>query len=264
MPSNVLAELRARIADLWLPDLEAMLEETLTKHYNEAVEVVSEGHLSKLDRLQKDWRDELIEAKRPFFQAMAIDGTKWAKAEFGDSDAIDDLDGKSWEEPEVDPDLIDRRTEDGLEDYLEETGEIESETTRRQVRQEFNSLRSQPEALTVSEIADRIDGGIDDLSRERAQDIGQTASIWTYNEAATNEYIRRGIRRKEWLVTQDDRTCSQCIPLDGQTVSTETRFLREGETFTDADGGQVTIHMNIGHPPLHPRCRCAIIPVIED
>jgi hypothetical protein len=54
---------------------------------------------------------------------------------------------------------------------------------------------------------------------------------------------------KTWVTTYDDRTCVYCQQMDGARALLETGVFDSIGSGFDA----------IPHPPLHPRCRCAMI-----
>lgn len=102
----------------------------------------------------------------------------------------------------------------------------------------------------------------------------------------------------EWVVTEDDRTCARCVPMDGKRVkvrggvfeATEKGFpdgvvewgsspgsrrkrkggikpgtAREEWREVELDGRVVPLAkpIRVGHPPLHPNCRCSLRLVVE-
>lgn len=89
------------------------------------------------------------------------------------------------------------------------------------------------------------------LLNARAETIARTetmtaaaqgqAELWSQAEAAG---LLTGEELREWIVTDDDRTCEICLPMDGQQVA-------KGENFVDGDGNEVEA------PPAHPNCRCS-------
>jgi SPP1 gp7 family putative phage head morphogenesis protein len=221
--------------------------------------------LAGLEIARQKWKNELVDAKRPFYLAMADDGYRWAGAELGDRDDIESLiAGKAWTEPEIDPNLMSRRVVDYVDEFIEDMSEYESKTTSRQIADKFNDLRSRPETFTPTQVRDRLAASFADVPLHRADRITRTSTIWTYNRGAREAYTERGITRYEWMVTADDRTCEHCLPLDGKTVGQQEMFASKGDTLTGLEGGDLDIAWNIEHPPLHAHCRCALLPVTED
>jgi len=93
---------------------------------------------------------------------------------------------------------------------------------------------------------------IEDLTpifgRGRAELIASTEVTRAYAEANRQAYIETGVVDQiEWRTAVDERVCPICGPLHGtQTSARNPDF-----------GGR-------GIPPAHPRCRCWIVPVIDD
>lgn len=75
--------------------------------------------------------------------------------------------------------------------------------------------------------------------------IARTELTYIQNKAAADRYKANGVQQYEYLAALDDRTSQIC---------TETN----GKRFNMAE---LTIGTNA--PPLHPNCRCTIIPIIE-
>lgn len=87
------------------------------------------------------------------------------------------------------------------------------------------------------------------LLRNRAVVIARTEMAYAANAGRLNAWEaaqRSGAlgpdARKRWVTAHDERTCSECGPMDGQTVALSDNF---------------------GHgapmPPRHPRCRCTAV-----
>lgn len=85
------------------------------------------------------------------------------------------------------------------------------------------------------------------FGRDRAQLIASTEVTRAYAEANRIAYGETGVvDRVEWRTAEDERVCPICGPLDRQTAD-------RNDGFDD-----------VGFPPAHPRCRCWIVPVIDD
>lgn len=89
------------------------------------------------------------------------------------------------------------------------------------------------------------------LLRRRALNIARTETMAASNEGQRQlwlQAVQRGFlgptMGREWVVTPDDRLCSQCRPLDGKVVGLNETFKSEG--------------VEVMGPPLHPQCRCAV------
>lgn len=105
---------------------------------------------------------------------------------------------------------------------LEESG-LRGDTIDSQVEKYADELlTSRAETIARSEVMQALNAGQNE-AWEQAQEEGKIS------ENAT----------KEWITTPDELLCSECAPMDGQTVPV-------GASFPNGD------------PPLHPNCRCTI------
>ena len=78
-------------------------------------------------------------------------------------------------------------------------------------------------------------------AQQRATLIARTETLRAHNEGRKVFYREVGIKKVKWLTAQDERTCPECGPLDGQVFKID-----------DAPG-----------PPKHPACRCSLSCIIE-
>jgi SPP1 gp7 family putative phage head morphogenesis protein len=118
----------------------------------------------------------------------------------------------------------------------------------------------------VSQIKNRIEGVFGFKDRNRALRIARTETIWALNAGAVEGYKQSGVvSGLEWSTAEDERVCQWCGPMDGKIVSIDQDFWKMGDTMTGREGGKLGFETsNIGHPPLHPQCRCALIPVAKE
>lgn len=93
------------------------------------------------------------------------------------------------------------------------------------------------------EIVDRIDG----IGIARARTLARTEVIAAHAEASLNSYEEAGLEgvavTAEFSTANDNAVCPECEELEGKTY-----LIEEAR----------------GVIPVHPNCRCAFIPVIED
>ncbi len=138
-------------------------------------------------------------------------------------------------------------------------------TTLKAIRAEVGKGIEAGESVT--KIRKRLTGYFDgDDIRQRTELIARTETNWAYNEGAVDGYIQSGVvKAKEWLTAQDDRLCEFCEPMNGKIVGIDESWFKTGEEFEGNEGGKLSFsYEDVGHPPLHPRCRCSIIPVLKD
>lgn len=105
------------------------------------------------------------------------------------------------------------------------------------------------------------------MIRQRAELIARTELITasnrgqqaTWDYAADTGLIPR-TAYKEWVDTDDSRTCPRCEYMDGTRIPYNTTF--DGVTKFDTDGNPTQFDAVIT-PPLHPACRCAMVLVLD-
>jgi SPP1 gp7 family putative phage head morphogenesis protein len=85
------------------------------------------------------------------------------------------------------------------------------------------------------------------FSAERAMLIARTETAWADVQGNLTGYKASGVvAKKRWIIAQDE-FCDDCRELDGVEVDLDSEF----------PGGH-------DGPPLHPNCRCDVVPVVED
>lgn len=103
------------------------------------------------------------------------------------------------------------------------------------------------EGVGPAETARRINNRVDKIGIARARVLAQTETIAAHAEATLNAYEEAGVEgvevEAEFATAGDDRVCPECESLEGRTFK-----LAESR----------------GIIPVHPRCRCAWIPVVKN
>lgn len=270
--SSLLPRTRAKLADVWVPRLAPAIRRVLTRHYEEGVDYYEQWE----DLLPDDalflprWAKELTGVQMSMALAMVKEGWRLAEVELtGSKEVLMALiAGKADGTPTLGFDsqeIVDNMLRPNVENYYYTTGRIEGETTRRRLAQTIIEYRDK--GALPGYIAKKIRARIPDITRARSEMIARTATIWNFNEGAQGLYKRSGITVKEWLVTDDDLTCEFCITMQisteegGRQMLIDSSFFAEGDLLHGAEGGTLEMPFNIDHPPLHPNCRCALIPV---
>lgn len=92
---------------------------------------------------------------------------------------------------------------------------------------------------TMPQITKRIQE-VTGLAKNKAVTIARTETLRAGNAASIDRYKRVEIERVEWVSALDDRICEECESLHGETF--------------DID--------NIPDLPVHPNCRCTVVPLI--
>lgn len=123
-------------------------------------------------------------------------------------------------------------------------------------------LAGQRDGLTVAEMRDRLLEEFDDWSEARAERVARTETIRATNAGAVMAYQQVGVEMVEWLPAGD--ACPYCSALRGKRWATGGELFKLGDEWLP-DGVERPYRVNyepIRHPPLHPNCRCTIVPVI--
>lgn len=136
-----------------------------------------------------------------------------------------------------------------LEQLLIDTAGLDARRAQTLLR--FQA-RQVARGVSESIVRRRVDDLRDRLLRDRALTIARTETIAAANagqvelwdQAREAGEIPHGML-KEWIATEDGRTCEICISLDGQTVPL-------GERYVDLNG------VTHDKPPAHVMCRCSL------
>lgn len=117
---------------------------------------------------------------------------------------------------------------------------------------------------SIPDIRKRVERVFKDMEKYRSERIARSEVVRASNFATMEAYEQSGVVEKmEWLVTSDDRLCPLCEPLDGKSVKLGDSFFDKGDRHVGADGSELDLdYETIEHPPLHPNCRCTIVPIV--
>ena len=98
-------------------------------------------------------------------------------------------------------------------------------------------------------------------SRVRANMLARTMTQWSYQEGSMTNFKDAGFERGEWMATLDEATGEWDEALDGTIVALGGSFVSAGQSFETSSGANLVCPLEVQHPPLHPNCRCVILPV---
>jgi len=214
-----------------------------------------------LDRSR--WRREVVEALAPFIRS-AIDS--------GAIQGVSDL-------AKIDQDIPQTIRRDDLTAYAKsETVRLSRQigdtvNTTTQVRIKDLMQNGIAEGLSTNDLADRIeqwstsqeDG--EDFNRNRALTIARTESARAMSLAKVKAWESTDlVSGKEWVLAPD--ACEFCTAAaknfkGGQDISTP--FFTKGDVLQLEDGSTMELdYSDVEAPPLHPNCRCDMVPVVID
>lgn len=176
--------------------------------------------------------DQLREAVTPRLKAVAQDGARAGLDQVGA--ALDQL--------------LDQANEQAIAWAEERAGELVTqvdETTRQAVADlTAQALR---EGWSNDDLADALDSA-EVFGPDRAERIARTETAFADVAGNLEGYRASGVvAAKRWIVA-DAGECDLCAELDGEEVGLDEDFPGDG-----GDG-----------PPLHPNCRCDVLPVLQE
>lgn len=123
---------------------------------------------------------------------------------------------------------------------------------------------------SISKLRERVQDVYRDATTYRAERIARTEVLRASNFATEEAYRQSNVvEAKEWLTAHDERVCPWCGPMDGKTIELNDAFADKGDTITGTNENGKKVRLNIGlsdvqAPPLHPNCRCTLIPVLKE
>ena len=122
------------------------------------------------------------------------------------------------------------------------------------------------EGQSIGELTQRIreTGQFDGVRAER---IARTESAQAYEEGQKESWKQSGqVAGVEWLLSAG--ACEFCraaaAQFKGKPVSLDGAFYEQGSELTGVEGGKMKLdYRRVTGPPLHPNCRCDLIPVLN-
>lgn len=104
----------------------------------------------------------------------------------------------------------------------------------------------------------------------RLETIARSETMRAFNRVSLQMFEAWGVKHVEWHTAHDELVCDWCKAMDGRVVGVGEAFWKMGETMFVQDSGDkdrvlsmMFTYENILSPPLHPRCRCILLPVLE-
>ena len=106
---------------------------------------------------------------------------------------------------------------------------------------------------SIPQIRDTMRAEFAEFSKNQAEKIARTEILRTSNYAAIDAFEQSGVvEAKQWLTAMDDRVDPICEELNGKIIKQ-----MKGKFFRDSYSDGIA-------PPIHPNCRCVLIPVLKD
>lgn len=86
---------------------------------------------------------------------------------------------------------------------------------------------------------------------------GNMASQWAWEESWV-------VEKKQRYTALDERVCEFCGPMNWKTIALKDNYFNKGTTLIGADWHELKLdYDNVEGAPLHPNCRCVLLPVVE-
>lgn len=158
--------------------------------------------------------------------------------------------------------------------------QIWDETVAKFLRANINKFAKEVDKVTKNKIFDVIDewnkewlwaaqisanirkNVFQPLKKTRIDSITRTEVTRASNYASQKAYIDSWVvESKEWFTSIDERVCPNCNPLHGKIIDLKKDFFKKWDT---AAWWLELNYSNVSAAPLHPRCRCTIIPILKD
>lgn len=105
--------------------------------------------------------------------------------------------------------------------------------------------------LGPDEIAKNLVAVVGDV--RKARDIAVTETNRAMSAATLDTYREGGIVASSWMTATDQRVCLTCFDNEFEAPGV-VRVVPIGQRYPSGDY----------HPPAHPNCRCALVPVLDD
>jgi len=152
--------------------------------------------------------------------------------------------------------------------WINRTSKIETRTTAKEysriIRAAMATLERGQGVTPVGLANEFLARGLA-RNKPRATLMARTATNWSYNRGAVLQFVDSGFSTAEWLTTEDDATCEFCSAMDGTEfpITGGRAIFKPGDKMLGTQGGVLKMGISVAHPPLHPHCRCTIVPKVN-
>jgi SPP1 gp7 family putative phage head morphogenesis protein len=222
----------------------------------------NESEFSKSFVSKKDWASRMVNWTK-YINAFAKEMKRICQI------IIDEIGSRAFHElvdGEFDP------YEQSIENYIDSQSlkvakEVNAET-EKQIRATLAQGIRNGEGL--KELSARIMSVMGNCSTNRAMCIARTQASMMQNYADVQAWSQSGVViGKEWYTAHDDRVCGFCADMDGKIIDLKEMYFDKNDeiAFVDSKGHEHTMaldYRSIGEPPLHPNCKCTLLPVIKE
>lgn len=100
-------------------------------------------------------------------------------------------------------------------------------------------------------------------AKTQAERVTRTEVIKASNLGTQDAFEQSGVVvGKQWLTAEDDRVDPNCAVMNGQIVGLESNYDSTIKNLID-ESSKILSYSSVDYPPLHPNCRCTLLPIIE-
>lgn len=140
-------------------------------------------------------------------------------------------------------------------------GKNATETTISDVKQIFKDWGES--GLGISDLKSTLSNYFGDTAR--AENIARTEVSRAAGFATEETYTVAGVVGKEWITAPDERVCEFCAEMDGKIIPINENYFDKGDTVVGTEGGSLSLdYESVSSFPLHPQCRCDLLPIFSD
>lgn len=121
------------------------------------------------------------------------------------------------------------------------------------------------EGHSVPKIRQNILTEFEEFSKMQAERITRTEVIRASNYGTIDAWANSSlVVGKQWLTAKDDRVDPLCASMNGKIIyGVNKNFFNKGESLEVDDQVAKFDYGAIKAPPLHPNCRCTLLPVLK-
>lgn len=118
---------------------------------------------------------------------------------------------------------------------------------------------------SVAKIRKNITDTFEEYSKVQANRVTRTEVLRASNTGAIQAWQESDVVvAKQWLTAKDDRVDPLCEYMNGTIIPLSKSYFKRGESLTVGDHTAKFNYGSVKEPPLHPNCRCTLLPVLVD
>lgn len=118
---------------------------------------------------------------------------------------------------------------------------------------------------SVTKIRTNIVDTFAEYSKVQANRVTRTEVLRASNTGAIQAWKESGVvEAQQWLTAKDDRVDPLCEYMNGTIIPLGKAYFKRGEELTVGDHTAKFNYGSVKEPPLHPNCRCTLLPVLVE